>query len=386
MGVKSRMDDPRSPIVLEKVYDKDTDKSTSGNKKCSYGIGWSFSSLTADDMHALVIGIDSYQMWGSPDELCELSGAVSDATDMAKYLEEKLRVPCHQIRTLYNSDATKEHIVEELRRLNHRVSVAKDAPIVIYYAGHSQVSAIDNCTYLVPSLPNIAKKVEEGIEGDMLKYGDIVELLRQIGNEKTDNIVLILDTCHAGAMAQGGTSSTSNGIPRSPSPRGHSACAGCTAESGSRILRENGAAAFHTGSPQIAKQGPKQRSTARSRAAQAKARDILTGHPSHVLLAAAAADQQAYESTNGKGGQFTAALLYVLSRAEGKKTLKTMTYKDLIGEVSDYDVRYGTVEKPLQNKNLESSKGFTARLYIRNVRFSTGCSPERETTTAQSQS
>lgn len=180
-------DDPKTPIVLEKVCNE-----MEGSTKCSYGIGWSLNFLTADDMHALVIGIDDYQTWRLPEELGDLEGAVGDAEKMVSYLEETLQVPCHQIHTLRGSDATRERIVKELKGLSHRTSVAKDAPIVIYYAGHSWVSSKDSCTYLVPFLPNYEKMLPNCPESDMLKYDDIVELLRHIGNAKTENIVSTL--------------------------------------------------------------------------------------------------------------------------------------------------------------------------------------------------
>jgi hypothetical protein len=158
--------------------------------KCSYGIGWGLNSLTADDIHALIIGINTYPEWtGFQDLRC----AKKDGERMEKYLEETLMVPCGQICTLYDEDATKGRIVEELKALRHRGSVVPSAPIVVYFAGHSVQEGDD--TYLVPYLPNVQKRDAEKDIRDMLPYTELVDLLSHIGNEKTENIVSTLTLC-----------------------------------------------------------------------------------------------------------------------------------------------------------------------------------------------
>jgi hypothetical protein len=74
-------------------------------------------------------GIDVY----NTTDFDRLDKARSDAESVAKYLEEYLLVPRSQIRTLYDADATRGQIVEELKSLRHRGSVTPDAPIVIYF-------------------------------------------------------------------------------------------------------------------------------------------------------------------------------------------------------------------------------------------------------------
>ncbi|TEB37219.1 hypothetical protein FA13DRAFT_892180 [Coprinellus micaceus] len=171
-----------------------------GPGSSSYGIGWSLDSPTADDMHAVIIGIDVY----NTTDFDRLDKARSDAESVAKYLEEYLLVPRSQIRTLYDADATRGQIVEELKSLRHRGSVTPDAPIVIYFAGHSFVSETDESAYLVPHLPNDdnLRKFITQPEKYCLPYSEIIDLLRHVADEKTDNILVILDSCHAGAMGR----------------------------------------------------------------------------------------------------------------------------------------------------------------------------------------
>lgn len=140
-------------------------------------------SPTADDMHALIIGVNNC----NTSDFEDLEKAKSDAESVAKYLQETLLVPPSQIRTLYDTDATRSRIVEELKSLRHRGSVTPDAPIVIYYAGHSFVA--DQSTYLVPHLPSGDRLLQGEPKDYCLPYAEIVDLLRHVADEKTDNIV-----------------------------------------------------------------------------------------------------------------------------------------------------------------------------------------------------
>ena len=179
-------DDAKLPIVLEK-RPHPANLNDPGPGSSSYGIGWALDSPTADDMHAVIIGID---LCNTPD-FDPLDKAKSDAESVAKYLEEYLLVPRNQIRTLYDGEATRGKIVEELKALRHRGSVTPDAPIVIYFAGHSFVSDTDESAYIVPHLPNddSLRKFITQPEQYCLPYSEIIDLLRHVADEKTDNIV-----------------------------------------------------------------------------------------------------------------------------------------------------------------------------------------------------
>lgn len=179
-------DDAKLPIVLEK-RPHPANVGDPGPGSSSYGIGWSLDSPTADDMHAVIVGIDVC----NTTDFDRLDKARSDAESVAKYLEEYLLVPRSQIRTLYDADATRGKIVEELKSLRHRGSVTPDAPIVIYFAGHSFVSETDESAYLVPHLPNDdnLRKFITQPEKYCLPYSEIIDLLRHVADEKTDNIV-----------------------------------------------------------------------------------------------------------------------------------------------------------------------------------------------------
>ncbi|KAJ2917023.1 hypothetical protein MD484_g3429, partial [Candolleomyces efflorescens] len=176
-----KWDDAKSPIALEKVA------TTTGNKEnekktSSYGIGWMLSSVTADDVHALIVGINEF---GKASAFPVLHECVSDAKGVASYLKDTLLVPRDQITTLYNSEATKERITQALRDLSQKTSVAPDAPIIIYLASHTGVRHIEGTDkkemYLVPHC---------GAEKDArISYDSIVDMIGHIAENKTDNIV-----------------------------------------------------------------------------------------------------------------------------------------------------------------------------------------------------
>jgi hypothetical protein len=198
-------DDPPPPIMLEKVA-RVLEGGENTPKTSSYGIGWVLKAVTADDIHALIIGIDDV---GSK-HFKTLSGCAHDAYDVATYLADTLLVPSDQIITLYNKEATKVRIIEALDFLSRNPSVARDAPVVIYFATHSSVQ--NERTYLIPhvghSIVNPAGMSREELEEAYISYDTIVEKLRHIAEEKTDNIVcdsldcnlctviLILDFCY----------------------------------------------------------------------------------------------------------------------------------------------------------------------------------------------
>src|SRR6478672_1449310 len=84
------------------------------------------SQARAAELYGMVVGIDDYI-----GTVNDLDGAVNDASDVAKSLNE---LGAKEVVTLFNGDATKEHIFAAWNEL-----VAKAAPgdtIVFSYAGH----------------------------------------------------------------------------------------------------------------------------------------------------------------------------------------------------------------------------------------------------------
>jgi hypothetical protein len=178
-------DDAKSPILLE--------KSGGGGKKTarsSYAVNWMLNSFTADDMHAVIVGIDEFH----PKLFAPLKSCVSDAKKIKSYLTDTLLVPQDQIITLFNAEATKERIVKELEALSQKLSVEPDAPILIYFATHSFMRATykDITTYLVPfgaaETPDPYSN-QQGVQAAYIQYNTIRDIIHRIADEKTENIV-----------------------------------------------------------------------------------------------------------------------------------------------------------------------------------------------------
>ena len=85
-----------------------------------------------DAMHALLIGIDTYRSG----QLDPLRGAVADAEAVNRFLCDELHVPDSQIVLLRNEEATQDAILERIEALGAIVTLHRDDPILIYFAGH----------------------------------------------------------------------------------------------------------------------------------------------------------------------------------------------------------------------------------------------------------
>ena len=176
-------DDAPSPIVLEKIdptLGPNEDAQGPQQKGRSYGVGWMLESLTANDVHALVVGIGQPPMRGG--------GTLGDsnAQSVANYLQDILFVPRQQIVTLINADATKKKIIDALNDLPHHVE--DDAPIIIYFSTGSGVDQ-DKKPYLFPYSEGNERVGGDVSEENDMSYSSIVEILQRIAEERTENIV-----------------------------------------------------------------------------------------------------------------------------------------------------------------------------------------------------
>jgi hypothetical protein len=65
-----------------------------------------------------------------------LQGAVADANDMKKYLQETLGVSERCIRILLDHQATRNKIIDAFRDIRNDRRIRSGDPILIFYAGH----------------------------------------------------------------------------------------------------------------------------------------------------------------------------------------------------------------------------------------------------------
>lgn len=95
-----------------------------------------FSSRSFPHAYVLVIGIDKYRHL----DVLPLHSAVSDASDMVHFLHKEIGVPDSRIRSLTNSEATRDEMILALQDLATNNDIEPDDPIIVYFAGHGSVA------------------------------------------------------------------------------------------------------------------------------------------------------------------------------------------------------------------------------------------------------
>lgn len=161
--------------------------------------------LGAQERRALVVGINSYAApaqvpVGPRGPIRDLKGAVNDARAMQAILINRFQFPPQQIETLFDQQATRDGILNALRKLLNQ-SQTNDVA-VFFYAGHG--SQVKN------SLSKETDQKDETIvPADAWKPGtkDIRDKeLAAIYNQFLDkgvNLTVINDCCHSGSLSRG---------------------------------------------------------------------------------------------------------------------------------------------------------------------------------------
>ncbi|PVG00050.1 hypothetical protein CPB86DRAFT_813539 [Serendipita vermifera] len=293
-----------------------------------------YAPVESSPLHALIIGINNYK------SVDKLDGAVSDAKEFLKYLEECLKVPSRQIRLLLDEQASRTAIIEAFHQLQNDSRIKMDDPIIIFYAGHGtqltppaaweaggagrkiQALVPQNCT------------IEDGIYP--IPDRTISALINGIAKKKGDNITVIFDCCHSSS----GTRDTYNSshhirsveLPDNLPPHLDDS------------IWDDGSTRGSSVAPGFTK----------------------TGLQSHVLLAACSEHEQAIEQDGH--GQFTTALLRLL-RNEGAEKL---TYSDVLRQLENIPGQNPQCEGYNRDRNLFRTKAFASMQPVYRVAFESG--------------
>ncbi|CAE6381252.1 unnamed protein product [Rhizoctonia solani] len=154
----------------------------------------------ASKLHALIIGINDYP------NLLELKGAVADANEFATFLESDLKVPADQIVNLRDGTATRQGIIDSIKRLQNDPRINRGDPILIYYAGHGGVRKAteqwkdEKGAHVVQVIfPfDYDEKIDDSSEPiECIPDRTIAGLLNDLAKEKGDNITVVFDSCHS---------------------------------------------------------------------------------------------------------------------------------------------------------------------------------------------
>ncbi len=139
-----------------------------------------------NNLFALLIGINDYTFEGS-----KLKGAVDDANNVKEYLTGTLDVPLRNIKVLLDQEASRANIIKEIEKLEVKEEIAKDDPILIYFAGHGNTAPYEGSEHheVELILPCDYGKDENGRIVNGILDLTVSALLAKLAEAKGNNIV-----------------------------------------------------------------------------------------------------------------------------------------------------------------------------------------------------
>lgn len=168
------------------------------------------SGLSAQTRHALIIGIDQYEPAGGKSAVqpgsgrsgfANLDGCKNDAEAMKTLLISRFGFTPGSIREVYNQEATRKRIMDEMRSIAEKAG--KDDVVFIFYAGHGSQQP--------NSLSPENDKLDETIvpaDAWQSEISDIRDKEQRVMYNailgKGAKLTVILDCCHSGSMSRGG--------------------------------------------------------------------------------------------------------------------------------------------------------------------------------------
>ena len=142
--------------------------------------------------YAIVVGIDHYKRLSLP----RLSNAVNDARSVAKILRKR----GFEVIELYNENATKERILDALKKIK-QTSTSQDATL-FYFAGHGDGVSGHNGVREGYILPYDFNADLNNPNADVMYYDksaiSISSLVMYTRDTKAKHIGIILDSCFSG--------------------------------------------------------------------------------------------------------------------------------------------------------------------------------------------
>lgn len=143
--------------------------------------------LKMGDYYALLIGIDKYEGdWST------LENAVGDASAMEQLLKSKYVF--NKVKTLYNEQATRVNIINEMLWLVENVKPEDN--VFIYYSGHGEFEKSLNKGYWVPVDSKTASITNYISNSDIQTY---------LAGIKSSHTLLVSDACFSGDIFRGKT-------------------------------------------------------------------------------------------------------------------------------------------------------------------------------------
>jgi formylglycine-generating enzyme required for sulfatase activity len=145
------------------------------------GAGQAGADFVQGDYWALVIGVNEYPNL-PPGK--QLMAARPGADGLVRVLRSRYGFAREQIKTLYDSQATRGGIVRQLRDL--RQTAGQDDSIIIYFAGHCQADTQSKDVWWLPS---------DAQEDDVTSYLSLSDLPAILGGIPARHLFLVADSC-----------------------------------------------------------------------------------------------------------------------------------------------------------------------------------------------
>jgi Caspase domain/Domain of unknown function (DUF4384) len=151
----------------------------------SLSMAWPAVSQPVAIRSALVIGLSEY---ATNTGAAPLKGVPHDV-ESAKRIASAMGIPGNQIRLLRDQDATKENILNEIRKLGERTRGGGRS--FIYFSGHGTRywdSTVNGCV--------------EGLlthEGQAITNAELADATRQV-TANADKVITMIDACHSGGV------------------------------------------------------------------------------------------------------------------------------------------------------------------------------------------
>lgn len=141
--------------------------------------------------YALIIGINSYKEWPA------LQTAANDARALGEILTTQYGFLKKNVILRLDEEATRSQITNDLREVAGRLSSTDN--FLVYFAGHGQIDDLTGEGYWIP----VKGKLKD--TSTWLAHNTVKSILSS-DKVKAKNIVVIADSCYAGALLRGGPS------------------------------------------------------------------------------------------------------------------------------------------------------------------------------------
>ncbi|MGH9461910.1 MAG: caspase family protein [Vicinamibacteria bacterium] len=180
-------------------------------EKASSALFGSVAASAGQQKLALLVGIDEYRA------VNDLNGCLNDVQNMKVLLRDKFGFEEANIMVLRNEKATRRAIIEAFQ--THLIAKAQRGDIVVFhYSGHGSqmkdASKDEPDAYDETIVPHDSRTVRVFDIPD-----DSINALLRLLSDKTDNVTVILDSCHSGtAVRASGKVRTVDKDEREPPP------------------------------------------------------------------------------------------------------------------------------------------------------------------------